>query len=209
MSDLDTVLKALATALVDEAPEAPDFDTLTSTFATSARRSPGPRRTVALVAAALVLVAIVIAVVVSLGPSGREEPAGPTRFVPCQESDPGNFRGPDGQTFGPVPNAHPEGGTVTAEDIAAMPDYIPVWCQSGTAIGGWIKKTDMLTSPSPLRPDLAQNAPPDIDPVYADDGTTVVGHMYSARGFVPLGTDSETLPTIPVESNGVPTPGAH
>jgi hypothetical protein len=126
-------------------------------------------------------------------------------FVPCKESDPGNFVGPNGTTFGPVPNA-PSGGTTTAEDMAAMPDYIPVTCKSGTGIGGWIKKTDMLSSPTPLRPDLAQNAPAHSDPVYADDGTTVVGHMYPARGFVPLGTDPETVPTIPIESKGLDTP---
>ena len=193
--DMDGLLARLATALVGDPPQAPTFDELPHGATRRGGRAPHPRRAAVVIAVAFVVVAVVIAVLVSMGSSDREEPAGPTGFVPCTISDPGFFIGPDGQTFGPALNQHPEtGGTV---DTAALPDYIPVTCTTGTNIGGWIKKTDMLTSPTPASPDQVANTPPDIDPVYADDGTTLVGHMYPGRGFVPLGTDPEPATTVP------------
>jgi hypothetical protein len=150
------------------------------------------------VAVAVVAVAVVIAVLISTGSSDREEPAGPTGFVPCTIPDPGFFVGANGWTFGPAENSYPD-----PVDPSNLPDYIPVACRTGTNVGGWIKKNDMLTSPSPVSPDKIAETPPDIDPVYADDGTTLVGHMYDAKGFVPLGVDPATVPTIPIATNGI------
>ena len=179
--DLDARLARLAHTLVAEAPEAPSFDQLTLPVAGPTRRSRRPRYTGLVVAAAVVLIAIVIAVSANSGTSDREEPAGPTEFAPCTVHDPGFFVGRNGQTFGPMV-APPEGGTVTAEDIAASPDYQPVACQTSDTIGGWIKKADIFgTGPVPTFQDGPLN-------VYADDGTTIVG-SFGDGGFVKLGEE--------------------
>jgi hypothetical protein len=46
---------------------------------------------------------------------------------------------------------------------------------------------------------LAPADPPER--VYGDDLKTIVGYMYPARGFVPLGTDPESVPAIPVDTS--------
>ena len=190
MPDLDMELRRLANALVSEAPEAPTFDAVTATPVRPLGHSRGPRRAAAFAVGVVVLVAIAIVIAVLAGPDDSQlRPAGPTGFVPCTQRDPGAFVGPNGQTFGPARNPHPEGGSLTSADIAAMPDFIPVTCKTGDAIGGWIKKTDMLSSPMPASPESAQDLPRDVDPVYSNDGVTVVGHMVSGVGFVPLAED--------------------
>jgi hypothetical protein len=200
MPDLDIELRRLAAAMVKESPEAPSFDAVTATPVRPTGHPHVPRRTAAFAvgAIALVVIAIVIAVLASPDES-EQQPAGPSRFVPCTQQDPGAFIGPNGKRFGPIVDNHPDGGTITDADIAAMPDYIPVTCQTGDTIGGWITKTDMLNSPTPISPELAADTPPDVDPVYADDGTTVVGHMVDGRGFVPLGTDPTEVTPPPFD----------
>jgi hypothetical protein len=199
MPDLDSELKRLATAMVDEAPDAPSFAAVTTPTTSQSRRSRRPMRAAALVAAGMLLVVVAIIVAVLASPNdSAQQPAGPTGFAPCTMPDPGPFVGPDGKTFGPVVSGNPD--TDGTRDSAALPDYIPVTCRKGIGIGGWIKKQDMLTSPSPASPapeDIAKT-PPDIDPVYADDGTTIVGHMYDNIGFVPLGEDPASVSTVPV-----------
>ncbi|HEY3670791.1 MAG TPA: hypothetical protein VGN51_07650 [Acidimicrobiia bacterium] len=127
-------------------------------------------------AAAVVLAVAVVAVLVSKQGTDREAPAAPTGFVPCTIKDPGNFVGPDGTTFGPTPSPDPKGGTLSTEEIDAMPDYISVACETDT-VGGWVKKVDMFgTGPAPV-----MNGGDVL--VYADNGTTIVGHIGNGNGF--------------------------
>jgi hypothetical protein len=209
MRDRDMELRRLANALVSEAPEAPTFDAVTATPVRPLGHSRGPRRAAAFAVGVVVLVAIAIVIAVLAGPDDSQlRPAGPTGFMPCTQQDPGAFVGPNGQTFGPARSPHPEkGGSLTSADIAAMPDFIPVTCKTGDTIGGWIKKTDMLASPTPANPESAQEAPSDVDPVYSTDGVTVVGHMVAGIGFVALGEDPNPTPVgwraIRVDAAGV------
>jgi hypothetical protein len=195
MSDLDSELRRLATAMVKEAPDAPSFGVATTAPSRSAQHARVPRRSAALIAGALLLVLVAVVIAVLASPDGsQQQAAAPAGFQPCTQEDPGPFVGPDGKRFGPVPNAHPEGGTVTAADIAAVPDYIPVTCQSSETIGGWVKKTDMYgTGPVPIL-----NG--EVVPVYADDGTTVVGSFGGGQGFVPIDRPSSvgSQPTFEV-----------
>lgn len=92
--------------------------------------------------------------------------------------------GPSGPTRGSMPEplpTRPDGST----DASRMPDYLAV--ATSPTSRGWGKWLDLFGSMHP----------PDVKPVYADDLTTVIGHMYPGRGFVRLGTDPETVPEFP------------
>jgi len=90
-------------------------------------------------------------------------------------------------------------------DAALVPDFVPVWGRDGTSVAGYIPKAYLLGSSMPT---VTSSRPEgDIAPVYADDLTTLVGHMYPDRGFVPLGVDPNSIPTIPVQQ-GPPSSGA-
>lgn len=152
------------TSLTGDAPNEPE------------RKRTAPRAFL-VAAAAVVLAVVVLAVLMSNRRTDREAPASPTGFVPCTIKDPGDFVGPDGKTFGPLPSPDPVGGTISTEEIDATPDYIPVACDTDT-VGGWVKKVDMYgTGPAPVL-----NGGDVV--VYADDGTTIVGHMGNGNGFV-------------------------
>jgi hypothetical protein len=58
------------------------------------------------------------------------------------------------------------------------------------AVRGYVKRTD-LYGHGQLQP------PPDTMNVYANDGETIVGHMYAEKGFVALHEDPRSIPTIP------------
>jgi hypothetical protein len=105
-------------------------------------------------------------------------------------------------TKGPVP---PAAFVANGIDAALVPDFVPVWGRDGTTVAGYIPKAYLLGSTMPT---VTSSRPvADILPVYADDLTTLVGHMYPDRGFVPLGVDPNSIPTIPVQQ-GPPSSGA-
>lgn len=125
------------------------------------------------VAGALVVSTIGVASALSLG----DEPD--DRARPAQTNDTGQ------PTRGRIPD-----DAVDADgylDLDKVPDYVPALGRDGATVG-WMRKADALPSTS--------NEPA---PVFGDDLRTLVGHMYPARGFVPLGTDPGSVPAIEVE----------
>ena len=90
-------------------------------------------------------------------------------------------------------------------DATLVPDFVPVWGRDGTTVAGYIPKAYLLGSTMPTVTSSRPEA--DIAPVYGDDLRTLVGHMYPDRGFVPLGVDPNSIPTIPVQQ-GPPSSGA-
>lgn len=93
------------------------------------------------------------------------------------ECDPNTPRGPacpplpeDRElTKGPIPDdAINDAGML---DETRVPDFVPVWDQSGEKIAGYVRHCAIRTGGA--------------IPVYAEDLKTVVGHMLPNRGFVP------------------------
>jgi hypothetical protein len=91
-------------------------------------------------------------------------------------------------TKGPIPQeaTPPEGGDT---NMALVPDFVSVWGgPAGETIVGYVPK-DLLLNPQSTPGGTPQNPPQDIPmPVYAEDLTTLVGHMVAGHGFVPLGS---------------------
>ena len=109
---------------------------------------------------------------------------------------------PGHPTKGPIP---PAAYLANGIDAALVPDFVPVWGRDGTTVAGYIPKAYLL---GPTLPTVTSSRPEgDIAPVYADDLRSLVGHMYPDRGFVPLGVDPNSIPTIPVQQ-GPPSSGA-
>lgn len=75
-------------------------------------------------------------------------------------------------------------------DKSKVPDFIPALDRAGNQMG-WVRRDDAMPE------DANTGSNPSV-PVYADDLTTVVGHMIPSRGFVPLGTPVTSVPLIPV-----------
>jgi hypothetical protein len=89
-------------------------------------------------------------------------------------------------TKGPMPpNASPpQGGPIFD---ALVPDFVAASNRDGTAIAGYVPKS-YLVGPVAELPGSPSNPPQPLPvPVYADDLTTLVGHMVADVGFVPLG----------------------
>jgi hypothetical protein len=101
---------------------------------------------------------------------------------------------PGHPTKGPIPQA---AYVANGIDAALVPDFVPVWGRDGTTVAGYIPKAYIL---GPTLPTVTSSRPEgDIAPVYADDLATLVGHMYPGRGFVPVGVDPNSIPTIPAQ----------
>ncbi|MDQ3690321.1 MAG: hypothetical protein M3406_09870, partial [Chloroflexota bacterium] len=85
-------------------------------------------------------------------------------------------------TRGPVPDSArlPDGSV----DHSQIPDFIPA--ADGDRNVGWIWSADVLPADGDERVEIIT--------VYADDLMTVVGRMFPAVGFVPLGSEDEVLP---------------
>lgn len=93
-------------------------------------------------------------------------------------------------TKGLVPPEADLGGGET--NWSLVPDYIVALGRDGNPVG-YASKEQVFS----LVPDAFGKDGRPLDqpiPVYADDLATVVGHMVSGRGFVPLGTDIEAVP---------------
>jgi hypothetical protein len=78
-------------------------------------------------------------------------------------------------------------------DQSSSPDFVSVAGPDG-GIVGYVPKIAVFPGIDPVtgRPSEASW------PVYADDLVTVVGQLVPGRGFVPLGVDPATVPSIPV-----------
>lgn len=90
-------------------------------------------------------------------------------------------------TKGPIPDnaSPPQGGPVYP---ALVPDFVPALARDGTTIAGYVPKAYLIESGGVL-PGTPSNPPQaSPDPVYAEDLTTLVGHMVPGVGFVPLGS---------------------
>jgi hypothetical protein len=96
----------------------------------------------------------------------------------------------------PTKGRIPEAAFLTnGMDAALVPDFVSVWNRDGTAVAGYVPKEDLV---QPMPTFTASRSQGQVAPVYADDLTTLVGHMYPGRGFVPLGVDPNSIPTFPV-----------
>jgi hypothetical protein len=71
-----------------------------------------------------------------------------------------------------------------------MPDFISVAGSDG-GIAGYVAARDLIPG-NGVRPS------DQVITVFARDLHTIVGHLEPGRGFVPLGTDPLTVPTVPV-----------
>jgi hypothetical protein len=96
----------------------------------------------------------------------------------------------DGATFGPIPAIAAPG--VHVETLTA--DYVPVVNPDGT-IAGYFRSDEMYPATgSPALIDM-----PDGVPVYAGDGSTIVGRITRDGGYAPLGnsfTGTENPTTV-------------
>lgn len=98
-------------------------------------------------------------------------------------------------TIGPIPRgAFQPGGPLVA---SLVPDFVPASDQSGNVVGYVPKKYLVDGVPDPTDA-IGQAISPNI-PVYASDLKTLVGYMVPDKGFVPLGTDPNSVPAIPVQ----------
>lgn len=88
-------------------------------------------------------------------------------------------------TKGPIPpEAVPAAGGAINE--ALVPDFMSTYGQDGVTIAGYVPKA-LLLHHSGSVPCTPEN-PPEDQPlrVYAEDLSTLVGHMVAGQGFVPL-----------------------
>jgi hypothetical protein len=86
-------------------------------------------------------------------------------------------------------------------DPSAVPDFVAVAGKDG-GIVGYVSKRYVLPDSSAL-PRLPNN---ESWPVYAADLRTVVGHMVTDKGFVPLGVDPNDVSAPPVVVGPSPAP---
>ncbi len=86
-------------------------------------------------------------------------------------------------TKGTMPPPGPDG----AVDPAQVPDFVAVAGREG-GIAGYVPKEFVLGGSDETHWH-----------VFSDDLTTVVGHMYPEKGFVPLGVDPDSIPPFPVQ----------
>ena len=94
-------------------------------------------------------------------------------------------------TKGPLPNAvH---GTLPWN---LVPDYIAVSGRNGKVVG-YTPRSDILVSPSEIGKPLPNGFGSTPRPVYASNLTTLVGHVYSGIGYVPLGKSPYSLGCLP------------
>ncbi len=86
-------------------------------------------------------------------------------------------------TKGYIPSEAFEDGRV---DLDEVPDYVVVYARNGET-AGYIAKTDFFVSAGP---------PPGRVAVVDESLSRVIGDMVAGRGFVPLGTPDEEIPTF-------------
>jgi hypothetical protein len=98
-------------------------------------------------------------------------------------------------TVGPIPDgAFQPGGPLVS---SLVPDFVPASDQNGEIVG-YVPKAYIVDGLADPTDSLGRPQSPNI-PVFAADLKTLVGYMVPDKGFVPLGTSPESVPTIPVQ----------
>ncbi len=155
----------------------------------AAQRRHRPQLLVSAALAAFVLLAVAVLL---LAVRGSSDPAPSVAAVPPSANvEP---------TTGRIPTAatRPDGSV----DLSLIPDFIVTEDRDGNVVG-YVAKTDLfpgLTSSTIAGdPSNPPQSPP--VPVYSlDDHSTIVGYHYPAKGFVPLGTNPDDVPSIPINA---------
>lgn len=97
----------------------------------------------------------------------------------------------------PTPTAQPG-----ATNSPPIPGYVVALGRDGNPVG-YVRQADVDPASNPVdslgRPMAA------TIPVYAADLVTIVGHMVPDRGFVPRGTDPQSVPTLEAVVSGSPS----
>lgn len=110
---------------------------------------------------------------------------------PIEDLEPGTAKvGKDGRTYGLLPVTDIPAGTDPAR---IAPDFIAITTRDGTTIAGYVKRDELY--PPDGRAGITEKSP--SVPVYAADGTTVVGAMYLNKGFIDLDEDPDTVAGYP------------
>jgi hypothetical protein len=82
-------------------------------------------------------------------------------------------------------------------DLSQFPDFVAASDQQGNIVG-YVPKAD-LAPPGAAGALVSGVAQPGPIPVYGEDLTTLVGHMYPDKGFVALGTNPDSVPSVPMQ----------
>ncbi len=97
-------------------------------------------------------------------------------------------------TMGTIPREAIQDGKV---DLSLVPDYIVALGRDGNPVG-YVSREQALGSSSD-QVDKAGRPMAIAVPVFTSDLKTVVGYMYPGRGFVPVGSDPQSVPQLTVE----------
>ncbi len=97
-----------------------------------------------------------------------------------------------GPTKGPIPLDANVKGRV---DLNKVPDFVATVGKGGKVIG-YVPKADLFP-PSTTGVHLGPQTPLVVEPVYAGDLRTLVGHLYPGVGFVPRGVKPSTETCLP------------
>ncbi|HLG68467.1 MAG TPA: hypothetical protein VKV36_11455 [Acidimicrobiales bacterium] len=112
---------------------------------------------------------------------------------------------------GPIPPSAMSGGGI---DWSQVPSFVPV-TSDGTVVG-YVKRADLMPVPQgqpiPGQVPSSSEQPPaagagpqaPVVTVYGQDLSTVVGHEYPGKGFVPLGVDPSTVPSVAPAGSSAP-----
>jgi hypothetical protein len=79
-------------------------------------------------------------------------------------------------------------------DQSKVPDFISTFGRNGKVVG-YVPKAYLFPSVS-ATPSVGESPVGGVDPVYASDLRTLVGHIYPGVGYVPLGTDPSSEPCV-------------
>ncbi len=141
---------------------------------------------------------------VEIAPPATEVPR--TVSTPARDPDPveppvvddlpdGQVRGEDGNTYGMI-----DSNSGPGTDLRTLtPDYIAIINPDGT-VAGYARAVDLY--PTVDEPSLLDT--PEGVPVYAADGTTVVGHITREKGYLPIGVNPDDVPPVGVDPSDPP-----
>jgi hypothetical protein len=101
-------------------------------------------------------------------------------------------------TKGPIPDAAFRPGQPL--DLSLVPDFVPALDRNGK-MAGYVRKEALAEPASAI--DAGRQSSPQV-PVFGNDLATIVGYMVPDKGFVPLGTNADTVPNIPASAAPIP-----
>lgn len=101
------------------------------------------------------------------------------------------------QSKGPIPDAAFRPGLPL--DTSIMPDFVPALGRDGQ-VAGYVAKGWLAGPP----PGFSGPVDTPVVPVVGDDLTTLVGHMYPGKGFVPVGADPRSVPDFAASAAPAP-----